>query len=256
MKKIYNDNGLPFYEAADIRDRDYLVQLLTDELKMALWAINPTWQFFQIEAPGLIPRQLVSKEYGAKDLYATPGFYLKPETTASSYAYAADLIEHQAAKPPLCVWQASKSFRRENDQVTANVRLKEFYQQEFQCIHTEGTHADYQDALTKLEKAVGRYTGLPTRIVPSDRLPGYSEKTLDIEVAFITSKELPKGEVEMQMDGNGRFGQVVNLETKWLEVCSSSIRNDVKFKWQDKPLKNVEFAFGLDRLLYARGRHE
>ena len=59
---------------------------------------------------------------------------------------------------------------------------------------------------------------LNTRLVYSDRLPSYSEKTIDIEV--------------------------FNNE-KWMEICSISKRNDF-----DENHLVLEIAFGLDRLLY------
>lgn len=225
MIKIYTDNGLPFYSYADIRDRAYLSTLLADSLEAALHVENKAWMSVQTEAPCLIPQSMVSGEYTADDLHITQDFVLRPETTPASYAFAKHLIEHQSAVPPLCVWQLAKSFRRENDQVTANVRLKEFYQQEFQCIFTADTKNDYQKILPFLEIVIGGFTGLETRIVASDRLPHYSERTLDIEV---------------------------KTPHKWLEVCSSSIRTDVPFEWEGRKLKNVEFAFGIDRLLYAK----
>lgn len=225
MKKIYTDNGLPFYEYWDIRDRQWLSRYLIDDLKTLLRLENRAWAFFQIEAPSLIPKELVSAEYGEDDLHVTQDYFLRPETTPASYAYAAHLLEHQQAQPPFCVWQLAKSYRRENDQVSANVRLKEFYQQEFQCLFTEGTMNDYQTILPDLATAIEKITGRDTRIVESDRLPSYSEKTLDIEV---------------------------RTSHKWLEVCSSSTRNDSGLFWKDKPLKNVEFAFGIDRILYAK----
>lgn len=225
MRKVYNDNGLPFFEYIDIRDRQFISKTLEDTLVASLLQQNRMWQFYQIEAPCLIPGELISTEYTSEDLHKTQDFVLRPETTPASYAYAKSLIEHQESQPPFCVWQLAKSFRRENDQVTANVRLKEFYQQEFQCIYSADTKNDYQKILPELLNVVEQFTGKKARIIESDRLPHYSQKTLDIEV---------------------------KLGSKWLEVCSSSIRTDVYFGWKDKKLKNVEFAFGIDRLLYAR----
>lgn len=235
MIKIYTDNGLPFFNAEWIRDRRYAEQVLADAMQDALRSANKVWQFEQIEAPCLMPAEAsgLSSEYATKDIFMDTDarVILKPETTASSYAYLAHQFEyadHLGIAPPYCLWQTSKSFRRENDQVAKNVRLKEFYQQEFQCIVTDGTKMDYQNPedmpMAIIEATVERLTGLPTRIVPSDRLPSYSDKTLDIEV---------------------------QTQHKWLEVCSISKRHDVPFTWRDKDLINYEFAFGLDRIVYA-----
>ena len=63
-----------------------------------------------------------------------------------SYAYAKHLLNtHNDTKVrmPLVVWQHGKSFRREQDQPTKFMRLKEFHQLEFQCIYSLTTGADY-----------------------------------------------------------------------------------------------------------------
>lgn len=225
MKKIYNDNGLPFYNASWIRDREYIKNVIADIMQDLLFKSNRSWDIHQIEAPTMIPNELVSTEYTDKDVYRTQDFTLKPETTGSSYQYAKYLLEHQIARPPLCIWQASKSYRRENDQVTANVHLKEFYQQEFQCIYTEDTKKDYFDLLEELNNKISWLLGTSNRTVLSDRLPHYSQSTWDIEA---------------------------KTDHKWLEICSISKRTDVPFNWMDKKLLNTEFAFGLDRLTYVR----
>jgi glycyl-tRNA synthetase len=194
-----------------------MVQLLSGK--------NKAWVFHQVEAPSLIPKELVSKEYATDDIYITQDFYLRPETTAASYAFADYIIDHQESMPPLCIWQVAKSFRRENDQVYANVRLKEFYQQEFQCIVTVDTKMDYQELAEPLAGIVGKLLGLETRVVDSDRLPSYSQRTIDIEA---------------------------KTPHKWLEICSISKRSDVPFTWQDRELMNYEFAFGLDRCTFVK----
>jgi len=225
MIKIYEDNGLPFVDSKWLRERNHIQNSLQAEVTRLLLEANHSWKVEQVEAPTMIPNELVSAEYKDNDVFRTQDFTMKPETTASSYEYAKYMLDHQTTKPPLCIWQASKSYRRENDQVSANVRLKEFYQQEFQCIYTEDTYKDYHELVEPLADYLSWLLGVETRVVPSDRLPSYSEKTLDIEV------ETPH---------------------KWLEVCSISKRTDVPFGWKDKNLLNTEFAFGLDRLTYAR----
>lgn len=226
MRKVYADNGLPFYEADDIRDRTYLSQLLADGMRTALLIENPAWTFYQCEAPSLIPMHYISSEYNYDDFFVTKDdLALRPETTAASYGYAFELLGHDEAKPPLCVWQLARSYRRENDQVTRNVRLKEFYQQEFQCIFRSDTHNDYQHILPQLQFLLENFTGCKSRIIASDRVPSYSEQTLDIEL---------------------------KVGGKWLEVCSSSKRRDCNMIWESHELKNLEFAFGIDRILYAK----
>ena len=73
---------------------------------------------------------------------------------------------------------------------------------------------------------------LPARVVISDRLPSYSEITMDIEVH------------------NGY---------QWMEVCSTSRRKDFPQKLvvsgkkgnTEKDALVLEIAIGLDRLLYC-----
>lgn len=229
MIKIYEDNGLPFWSASDLATRDWAVQSVEQAVHAALIKENRGWVMERVEAPVLIPSELVSKEYDFKDYFMATSFQhsefaLRPETTASSYMYAQYIFEHQLHNPPVCVWQLGKSFRNENDQVSKNMRYKEFYQLEFQCIYTEQTLNDYHKAvLDPLRKTVERLTGgMQCRLVDSDRLPSYSEKTVDIEV---------------------------DVGYKWLEVCSISLRTDVPFQWNHKVLRNVEIAFGADRLV-------
>jgi glycyl-tRNA synthetase len=142
------------------------------------------------------------------------------------------LNSHSGHKPPICVWQAGKSFRREAEQPTKHMRLKEFYQQEFQCIYTADTKNDYHTAvLEPVRKMIAQAIPFPTRIVASDRLPAYSQITMDVEVWN---------------------------NDKWMEVCSISRRTDFPDKARfvtkngtvEKDILVVEIAIGLDRCVY------
>lgn len=63
------------------------------------------------------------------------------------------------------------------------MRLKEFWQLEFQCAYTADSGNDYHAAsLEPVRRMIAALIPLPTRIVPSDRLPTYSETTVDVEV--------------------------------------------------------------------------
>lgn len=229
MYQIYNVNGLPFWNQQEIRTRQYLVDMFALSIQTTLLQTNKAWCFHQIESPVLIPRDLINQEYSDDQIFVTSdNLVLRPETTPASYAYAKHVVQSQVALPPLVVWQVAKSFRQEQDQVTKNMRLKEFYQQEFQCIFTEDTKNDYFDAVAPLiEQMVNLYVGMETRLIPSDRLPKYSLKTMDVEVF------------------NGE---------KWMEVVSISLRKDVpfeaRFKENQKPLLNLEIAIGIDRCVY------
>ena len=141
-------------------------------------------------------------------------------------------IEHQQFYPPICYFQVSKSFRREQDQPSKHCRFKEFYQLEYQCVYTADTKNDYQsNTIKQIASMLQRVVGLPTRIVLSDRLPDYSIKTLDVEV------------------WNG---------DKWMEICSCSLRKDFpakpKMRGKEQECLVLEIAIGIDRLIYNIGQ--
>lgn len=247
MDNTYDINGLVFWNEREIKARERFRDFFAEELKAALLGMNPQWTFHWVEAPLLTPRSLLNVNYTADDIWEqdmreTPidrlssGFTvlaLRPETTPGSYAYAQALLKgHTGVKPPVCVWQAGKSFRREIIQPTKHMRLKEFYQQEFQCVYTADTAKDYHDdILPYVERMIKTAVGLPTRLVESDRLPAYSLRTMDVEV------------------WNG---------DKWMEVCSISKRTDFpdKLRFQgkkdliEKDALVLEVALGLDRCVY------
>lgn len=239
MKTLYNVNSLVIWEEKDIRLKKFIEDSIKEEVKQILIEQNPQWKFFQIEAPCLIPLDLINKNYTSDDIWTQETksdtevkLVLKPETTPSSYVYAEYLLDSNKVLPPFVVWQTSKSFRREQDQVLKNMRLKEFYQTEFQCIYAADTLNDYQEkVLEPLRKMFSDILALPTRIVESDRLPDYSLRTMDIEVFS---------------------------EDRWMEICSISKRKDFtkkaiinyKSKIFEKDLLVLEIAIGLDRLVY------
>jgi glycyl-tRNA synthetase len=235
MEFLYDYNALPFYDEQDIVQRQRFTQAIAAHVKNLLLATNAAWTFHQIEAPCLIPRALVSANYSDQDMWAqacddaTRQLVLKPETTPSTYAWLRQRMAQQAIKPPVCAWQLSKSFRREQDQPTKHCRFKEFYQQEFQCLYTADSHNDYfAQIIRPLAQAFAMEVCCPTRLVVSDRLPAYAEKTWDIEVW--------------------------NSE-KWMEVASISVRTDfpdkARFKNKEVDCKVLEIATSPDRLTYC-----
>lgn len=208
MLNIYNVNSLVHWEERDIKLRDDFIRFFSDEVANFLRSINPAWSTRRVEAPALMPRNLVSDAYSNSDIWVQEQMsntetelVLRPETTPSTYAYMQHLLgNHSRTRLPLCVWQAGKSYRREQDQPSKHVRLKEFWQLEFQCAFTADSGNDYHaTSLEPVRRMIASVVHLPTRIVPSDRLPAYSEVTMDIEV------------------DNG---------DKWMEVCSISKRTD------------------------------
>ncbi|UXN67957.1 hypothetical protein N8A98_00070 (plasmid) [Devosia neptuniae] len=240
MLSLYDANGLVHWTERDIRVRESAITHLSTEVSTALRATNSAWDIRRVEAPLLLPRAMVSEAYTAEDIFVQQrltehdhDLVLRPETTPSTYVYMSHLLaSHTKVRLPLCVWQAGKSFRREQDQATKHVRLKEFWQIEFQCAYAADTANDYHSAILEpVRRMLAAITRLPTRIVPSDRLPAYSEITMDVEV------------------DNG---------DKWMEVASISRRTDFpgtvtvvgKSGTRQIEVKVLEIAIGLDRCVY------
>jgi len=179
MESLYNVNGLMFWTEREIRLRRQFEEHFAFNMEQILLAENPAWRFIQIEGPILTPRTKINPNYTHEDIWlqqneeffgdepedftgSCDDLVLRPETTPGSYVYAQHLLNsHSGVKPPFVVWQTGKSFRREQDQVTKNMRLKEFYQQEFQCIYTADTMNDYHAAvLEPVRQMLGEMIGL------------------------------------------------------------------------------------------------
>jgi glycyl-tRNA synthetase len=244
MLGLYHVNGLVFYDEKFVRMRRFFCEYFARELDVILKLMNPAWRMIEVEAPLITPRHLLNPNYTNADIWSQESddgemaLAMRPETTPGSYVYAQHLLNgHSGVKLPFVVWQAGKSFRREQDQVMKNVRLKEFYQQEFQCLYTADSANDYhKNCLEPVQAMLTDMISLPTRIVPSDRLPSYSQVTMDVEV------------------WNG---------DKWMEICSISRRTDFpqkavfqsKSTTVEKDIFVLEVAIGLDRCVYnARKR--
>lgn len=230
MKTIFETNGLVSYTEKEIEYREFFIKRLSQSVADTLRSRNSAWKVRRIETSTLLPTSEVNPEYNKDSYFQIGELSLRPETTIGSYRYAENMID-EGVMPPLCVWQAGKSYRNENDQVSKNIRLKEFYQMEFQCIFSETTKDDYHTLLVEAAKdVVAELLKVETRIVESDRLPSYSTKTFDVEIL---------------------------TPHKWLEVCSISERTDFKKKFNNNTTscKVVEIAFGLDRLISLLSNH-
>lgn len=217
MNVIYEENGLLFWNQREIEYRNNAVTLITSELSRCLRKINNAFQFYQCEAPILTPIDFISTNYSTDDFFVTQELLaLRPETTPGSYAYARYLLEnHLKIYPPICVWQHGKSFRREQDKTLKHMRLKEFYQLEFQCLFAPSTKADYHTALMTTTKDTLEFLVGDCRVEPSERLPHYSTETMDI----------------IKVENN-------------MEICSISRRTDYD------GLNNIEVAIGTDRIIF------
>jgi len=218
MLQLFNANGLIFWEEKEINLRNYFEQIIKTELFEALLKQNSAFKILKIEAPIITPGTHINQNYTAEDVYMIGGFGLRPETTMGSYLYLEHLLNYHndiKYKLPLVIYQHGKSFRKEQDQVVKNMRLKEFYQLEFQIIYSLTTQNDYsKNVISAISNCIEKLIG-SCYITDSDRLPDYSEWTKDII-----------------------------FEKNEMEVCSISQRKDLE------NYKVLEVAIGTDRLLY------
>lgn len=216
MLNLSNKNGLIHWEERHIELREYFVKMIKQELEGLLLLQNSSFVFKRVDAPILMTFDKLNHEYNDDAFLTNDNLCLRPETTSGSYDYAKYLLSnHLGYKLPLVIWQHGKSFRREQDHPTKKMRLKEFYQLEFQIIYSIGTKNDYFAKVCSLIHEVLSRTIGACVIEDSDRLPAYSEKTKDI---ILICNEM--------------------------ELCSISKRKD----FVDAEV--VEIAIGTDRLLY------
>lgn len=223
---LYNSNGLVFWSEEEIRIRNMFVEHMVSAVRRSLLSQNQAFKLVQCEAPIMTPYGFVNtaeyREYFSDDP-SDPYLIFRPETTMGSYAYAKYILSgyHDPKfKLPICVWQHGKSFRKEQDQPTKFMRLKEFYQLEFQILFAANTSNDYYPRIVKdIKNALSEL--LPNCYTEkSDRLPSYSEETTDVI-----------------------FPQT--QEDKSMEICSISRRKDYSAE-----VKNVEVAIGTDRCVH------
>lgn len=219
MNNLYNVNGLIFWSEEEIRLRNVFVEHMVSSIRRKLFSLNSAFKIVQCEAPLITPKNLLNSSYNInEDVFGISNEnVLRPETTMGSYAYANYLLkEHteEKLKLPFCIWQHGKSFRKEQDQPTKHMRLKEFYQLEFQVLFSSNTFNDYYPHLVEeVTKSLSFF--LPNcKTEKSDRLPDYSTETTDVIY-----------------DG--------------MEICSISRRKDFS-----ENIKNVEIAIGTDRCVY------
>ena len=218
MENLYEKNGLIFWTQEEIKLRRMFEDYFSSEILRSLRKQNAAFSMTQVEAPLLTPTELINKSYTAEDIYVLGDLALRPETTMGSFEYAKWLLNtHNEIKQraPIIVFQHGKSFRREQDKSTKFMRLKEFYQLEYQIIFSPTTAADYSVSLyPNVLKVISDMIG-ECKLEPSERLPDYSEETMDI----------------------------VCLKSE-MEVCSMSKRKDLE------GYKVIEIAIGTDRCIY------
>lgn len=219
MLNLFNKNGLVFWSEKDILTRERVVSQFIEQITNDLHNLNNAFKVIRCESTILTPKDLINQQYTDQDVFAIEDLVLRPETTKGSYKYAEHLLHTN--KLPLCVYQSGKSFRNEQDKVTKHVRLKEFYQLEFQIIYSNTTQNDYSktiipNILNLFNKILSYYGSC--EIENSEILPYYSLQTTDIVFK--------------------------NHQNYSLELCSISKRNDFE------NAQVLEVAIGLDRIIY------
>ena len=175
---LYEVNGLEFWTGEDIDIREKFVEDMVGHLKKQL----PRITFIQVDAPILTPEQRIYDGYAKNRMFETrDGLVLRPQTTPGSYAMAEQLIK-TGQKLPMVVWQHGKSFRREQKKSRKHMRLKEFYQLEFQIIYDEDhPRIDYDHLIKAVKSVIQDYVGR-CRTVKA-KAPHYSKRTKDIELS-------------------------------------------------------------------------
>lgn len=234
---LFKLGGLRFWTESEIELRELFQRRVVGVVGRTLRSMNPAFSIHRCEGPILHPRSAIGAEYGPEQVFETNDvrggevLCLRPETTPSSYLYAKWLAQNGKAKYPLCVWQSGVSCRREtNDGASASkLRFNAFHQLEFQCIYRADTKMDYRERLVReVGREIERFTRADTRVVVSDRLPSYSESTLDIEALHIM----------------GTPDEKASIKRPWREMASCSIRTDY-----GEGFKVCEIAIGLDRVV-------
>ena len=220
MKHLYEKNGLVFFTQKEIEFRENCEREISRFIYENLKAQNRSFDMIKIEAPLLTPTNLINANYTLDDYFNLWDISLRPETTMGSFEYAKNILsggyDDIKYRSPIIIYQHGKSFRKEQDQPTKFMRLKEFYQLEFQIIFPLSTEMDYSISLFQwVQELLSHILSQSCRLEPSDRLPSYSESTMDIIV-----------------------------EDNDMEVASMSKRNDLPW------YKVIEVAIGTDRLIY------
>lgn len=175
-------NATLLWDEAEIVMRESLVREISALLFQGWYGLNKAVTFHRIETPILTPTdRLKSHIESGFELINTEHGYLRPETTAGTYE-AFDLMFGEKFPKntlPICLWQVGCSFRDEKNAETmraTKLRLRQFYQLEFQLFCSEGTKAPYLDAAGAILTFL--YGGGLNEVSNLD-LPHYSTKTID-----------------------------------------------------------------------------
>lgn len=206
-------NATIMWNEQEIEEREALVRIIPAIIKNAWTALNPAVSMTRVEMPCICATDdfasHLAEGFPVMLLHNPPHTMLRPETTASTIA-ALNIMypnPNQITKQlPLCLWQVGKSFRNEENSGTmraTKLRLREFYQLEFQLFAMDGTKADFIGAA--LEALCARFGG---EVVSAD-CPHYSDGTLDWELGGI---EIASCSVRNDWDGGVLFEVSIGLD--------------------------------------------
>lgn len=180
MKNCFS-NATVYWNEQEILRRESLIREIPALLLSGWQNLNPSVKMRRCETPILTPADYLKSHIDTGfNLIKAGGSYLRPETTIGTYtAMDMDFPDKAAMKKwlPMCYWQVGCSFREEANPDTmraSKLRLRQFYQMEFQLFASAGSKAPYLE--TALDLLVKNYGGT---YKPADELPHYSEKTLD-----------------------------------------------------------------------------
>lgn len=223
MKPCFSNSTVSWNEF-EITRRESLIKEIPILLLKTWREINSAVKIERCETPILTPAKYLQSHIDNEfNLITTDKseLFLRPETTAGTFEIMEQKFpnkEQIQKQLPFCLWQVGCSFRDETNSETmraTKLRLKQFYQIEFQLFASQGSKAPYlEEALKALIKQYGGFAMAP------DSLPHYSEKTID-----------------WGFGENGGFGE------NNLEVAGLSVRKD----WPHGMV--FEVAIGLDRLV-------
>ena len=220
--EIYKTPQLRIYDERELKRREHAQNILVDMVENGLSNVNKAWNFSRIESSMMMPISDMSSAYTDEDIWKLSSeikepYALRAETTSGTYSSIRALYPNKKQlKLPHCFWQVGKSFRKEPASKASRLRFYEFTQLEFQCLYAEGTLVNYRDRIIdELAETIGWLCKSEYRIIESDRLPDYSNSTMDIEV---------------------KHG------AEWREIASISDRTDFE-------CPNLEIAIGLDRII-------
>jgi hypothetical protein len=179
-------NATVWWSEGEIVKRNCLIDRCVSIVGSTWLSLNRAIHLRQIETPIMTPEdQLKGHVVSGFDLIGHDHGYLRPETTAGAYSVMSrmfPMMSQLKKNLPICLWQVGKSFRDEAKPDTmraTKLRLREFWQLEFELFTAEGTKCDY---LKPVCDELCRVFGGSIIECSKDQLPHYSSRTLDWQV--------------------------------------------------------------------------